>query len=189
MLNPGHQNSRLILELRPLRLKIFFGIFAGAIFEAKVAQVFVELILALQQVVHASLLPLAGKHVLWPEGVKQQRNCQQSAHYYALQCCHCLKPSVVAGICLTANFFTSRQFPRVHACWGGSNGCLCSSHRPETYQKNSAQHGCAEYCEWRNPGHEIKSSRGGRSQHNRSVLGDKYVLDLLVALPVGDGRL
>src|ERR1017187_9413798 len=109
MLNPGHQNSRLILELRPLRLKIFFGIFAGAIFEAKVAQVFVELILALQQVVHASLLPLAGKHVLWPEGVKQQRNCQQSAHYYALQCCHCLKPSVLSGICLTANFFTSRH--------------------------------------------------------------------------------
>src|ERR1039458_4224285 len=76
MLDFGHQERRLVFKLRPLRLKILFRILAGAVLEVQVAQVLVELFLALQQIVQAGLLALAGEDVLRAEGVNEQRRGQ-----------------------------------------------------------------------------------------------------------------
>jgi len=55
-----------------LHHEILFRILAGAVLEVQVAQVLVELLLALQQIVEAGLLALAGEDVLRPEGVKDE---------------------------------------------------------------------------------------------------------------------
>jgi len=63
MLDLGQQQGRFVFKLRPLHREILFGIFARAVLEVQVAQVLVELFLALQQKVQARLLALAGEDV------------------------------------------------------------------------------------------------------------------------------
>src|SRR5271157_1356139 len=63
MIDLSHQQRRLVFELRPLYLKILFRIFAGPVLKVQVAEVLVELFLALQQIVQPGLLALAGKKV------------------------------------------------------------------------------------------------------------------------------
>ncbi len=71
MFDLGQQLRRLALQQCALRLVILFRILAGAELEVQVAQVFVELILALQQILQARLVDLAGEGVLRPEGVEK----------------------------------------------------------------------------------------------------------------------
>ena len=49
LLNLGHQLFRLSLKLRPLRIEILFRIFARLELEVQVAQILVELFLALHR--------------------------------------------------------------------------------------------------------------------------------------------
>src|ERR1700721_3162362 len=88
MIDLGHQNRRLVLKLRPLCNKILFRVFAGTVLKIQIAQVLIKLFLALLQIIQPRLFPLAGKHVLRPEGVNEQRHHQQRARNFALQCCH-----------------------------------------------------------------------------------------------------
>ena len=71
--NLGQQLCSFVFKLRTLRQKILFRIFSGAVFEVQVAQIFVELFLALLEIVEPCLLPLACEDVLGPECVDQQR--------------------------------------------------------------------------------------------------------------------
>src|ERR1035437_8171932 len=72
-LNFAQQLRRLVLKLRALDDKIFFRILACLELEVQVAQVFVKLFLALQQIIQPRLLTLRGEDVLRPEGVDEER--------------------------------------------------------------------------------------------------------------------
>src|SRR5271154_1235203 len=88
VLDFGQQQGRVIFKLGTLRVEILFGILAGAEFEVQVAEVLIELILSLKKKVQSGFLALAGKHVLRPEGVDQQRQSQEQAGQFALQSGH-----------------------------------------------------------------------------------------------------
>ena len=74
MVDLGQQCSGFVFKLRALRVEIFFRIFAGAVFEVQIAQVLVELLFTLEQIIEARLLALAGEDVFRPEGVNEQRD-------------------------------------------------------------------------------------------------------------------
>jgi len=63
MLNLGQQLRRLVFKLAAAP-GILFRILAGAVLKAQVSQVFVELLLALQQKIQPGLLALACEDVL-----------------------------------------------------------------------------------------------------------------------------
>ena len=69
----GQQLRGFVFKLCSLCLKVFFRIFAGAKFEIEVAQIFVELFLALLEIVEARFLVLAGENILRPEGIEEQQ--------------------------------------------------------------------------------------------------------------------
>jgi len=71
------QLRRLVFKLPALDDKIFFRILARLELEVQVAQIFVELFLALQQIVQPRLLALRGEDVLRPEGVDEEHKQQQ----------------------------------------------------------------------------------------------------------------
>ena len=72
MLNLAQQLRRLVFQLRALDDKVLFRILARLELEVQVAQIFVELFLALQQVVKPRLLALTGEDILRPEGVDEE---------------------------------------------------------------------------------------------------------------------
>src|ERR1700761_8376549 len=78
-LNLGEQLCGLGFKRRALRFKVFFGILSGAIFKVQIAQVFVKLFFALQQIIELRLLPLRGEGVFRPEGVNKGANQQQQS--------------------------------------------------------------------------------------------------------------
>src|ERR1035441_6038042 len=93
-LNFAQQLRRLVFKLRALDNKIFFRILARLELEVQVAQIFVELLLALQQIVQPRLLALRGEDVLRPEGVDEEHKQQQHSANQSQCRRHKAKPSI-----------------------------------------------------------------------------------------------
>src|SRR6185437_6452608 len=90
----GQQLRSFVLQQSALHLKIFFRVFSGAILEGQIAEVVVELLLALQEKIEPRLLALRSKSILRPERVEEQRDQQQHARDQALCLGHFKSPSI-----------------------------------------------------------------------------------------------
>src|ERR1700722_482161 len=95
----GHQLRRFTFKKVSLSGKVFFGIFAVAIFEVEVAEIFVELVFALEEIFEAGFFVLAGEYVVRPEGVNAERQREQYAGDEALRFSHGqMPPSMPAPV-------------------------------------------------------------------------------------------
>src|SRR6185437_15547330 len=97
--------------MRSLRLEILFRILARPVLEIQVAQIFIKLILELEQVIQSRLLALAGERIFRPEGINEQRKQQKNSGYQSRSLTHDSKTSVRSGF--AANLLESRPLRRI----------------------------------------------------------------------------
>ena len=171
----GQQLRRFVFKQRALSKEILFRIFAGAILEVQVAQVLVELFLALQQKIEPRLLVLAGEGVLRPEGVDERARGQASIRRSIPGSLSLLK-SLHPFPGFAANLLRASRSSRI----GSVRSAARSSCRPTSAdQQNRSQQRGRKDGERSNPGHQVEAVRGGRGQHDGAVLGGEAREDLL----------
>src|ERR1700758_325785 len=79
MFHFGQQLCGFVLKLSSLCHKVLFRILSSAVFEVPIAQILIELLLAVYELDEPCLLPLAREGVLGPEGVEEQGHRHQAA--------------------------------------------------------------------------------------------------------------
>src|SRR3984957_15197717 len=163
-------------------MKVLFRIFACAELEVQIAEIFIELLFALQQKVQPGFRALTGEDVLGPEGVGEQCQGEKYTGQFALQSSHGSKSSV-AGF--AANLFTALALGGVQ-CDGVRRRGQGLASRPAPHQQNGAQQRGGKDGERRNPGYKIEAVGGWRGQYDSSIFPDEHVENLLVAFALRD---
>jgi len=153
--------------------------------EVQIAQVFVELVLALQQIVQAGLLRAGWRRRSPARRCKPAAPASTARHHFALQGCHRSKPPSMP---VSRRIFSRRA--RSGRVLIRRSGMASLRSCPLTNLPTPHQHECAQPAppqtqRGSNPGHQVETMGSGRGQHGCSVLGGERRQNLLSAASSG----